>query len=370
MRKLVMVFTLFLVVAAIGVAQDTTPVVIPTWDDIEAGVWTNIPGPEGTICSNGTPYSFFARPASEPSDKLLIHFQGGGACWMQGNCDLTANPTYDPFVDESDDPTNGSGIFDFTNPANPFADYNMVLAPYCTGDVHVGDSQTTYEGGESEVTINHNGYDNAAAVLGWVFANVPTASDVFVTGCSAGAIPSPFYVWWVAENYGDARIVQLGDAAGAYRNVTGVLTDVMGSWGTFEVLGELYSDVSDADMTFEQFYIKMGNLFPEVQFAQYNAAYDQVQTGFVVLAGLGEPNLPQLLADNLADIKAGLEQDNFHSFTAGGSGHCVTVTPELYTIASNGVPLIDWVTALASGEPVDDVVCEDCTEPEVVGADE
>ncbi len=76
------------------------------------------------------------------------------------------------------------------------------------------------------------------------------------------------------------------------------------------------------------------------------------------------------MADNLADIKAGLQQDNFHSFTAGGSGHCVTVTPELYTIASNGVPLIDWVTALAKGEPVDDVVCEDCSEAEQVGADE
>lgn len=370
MRKIVAVLTLMLVVVAVGIAQDAEPVEIPAWDELEAGVWTNIPGPEGTICSNGTPYSFFARPASEPSDKLLIHFQGGGACWMHGNCDLTADPTYDPFVDESDDPTSGGGIFDFTNPANPFADYNMVVAPYCTADVHIGNSQTTYEGEDAEVTINHNGYNNAAAVLGWIFANIPTASDVFVTGCSAGAIPSPFYVWWVAENYGDARIVQLGDAAGGYRNVTGTLTEVMRSWGTFDILGEPFSDIAEEDMTFEQFYITMGNLFPEVQFAQYNAAYDQVQTGFVVLAGLGEPNLPQLLADNLADIKAGLEQDNFHSFTAGGSGHCVTVTPELYTIASNGVPLIDWVTALANGEPVDDVTCEDCTEAEFVEGSE
>ncbi|NOG50317.1 MAG: hypothetical protein HND48_13490 [Chloroflexi bacterium] len=86
--------------------------------------------------------------------------------------------------------------------------------------------------------------------------------------------------------------------------------------------------MSNEDMNFEQFYIVTGNLFPDIQFAQYNAAHDEVQVGFIMLAGLAEPDLPWLLADNLADIKAGLQQDNFHSFTAGGSGHCVTVTPE------------------------------------------
>jgi len=32
-----------------------------------------------------------------------------------------------------------------------------------------------------------------------------------------------------------------------------------------------------------------------------------------------------------------------------------------YTEEVNGQPLVDWVTRLIAGEPVDDVHCEECT---------
>lgn len=370
MRKFFPFILSLLLMAALAVsvgAQDEPPAVQPAWGDLEAGVWTNIPGGEGTVCSNGSDYSFFARPASEPSDKLLIHFQGGGACWMGSNCSLTANPTYDPFVDAGDDPTGGGGIGDVDNPENPFSDYNMIYAPYCTGDVHIGDSTTTYPVGDTEVTINHNGYNNAASVLAWTFANIATATDVFVTGCSAGSIPSPFYVLWVADNYPDARIFQLGDASGSYRNVTGALTDMLKSWGVFNILGSAFADIPEEEMDFEQFYTVMGNMFPEVQFAQYNAAFDRTQTGFIVLGGLGSPNTLELLQANLTDIRESLNQDNFHAFTAGGNTHCITVSPEMYTFAADGVRFVDWLAALEAGEPLEDVNCTgDCRTVEII----
>ena len=37
-----------------------------------------------------------------------------------------------------------TGIFNLDNPANPFADYTVVFAPYCSGDVHIGASDTVY----------------------------------------------------------------------------------------------------------------------------------------------------------------------------------------------------------------------------------
>lgn len=351
-------------------AQDAPPIVQPTWDELEAGVWTNIPGADGTICSNGTPYSFYARPASEPSDKLLIHFDGGGACWSGVNCSLDASPTYSPFVNEGDDPAGNLGIGDLDNPENPFRDYNMIFAPYCTGDVHLGNSLTTYPLGEGEVEIHHNGYVNATSVLEWTFDNITEAETVFVTGCSAGSLPSPFYVLWVAQNYPDARIVQLGDASGAYRNVTGLLTDIFRSWGTFDILGEPFADIPEADITFETLYTVMGNLFPDIQFAQYNAAYDRTQTGFIVLAGLGSPNTFDLLQQNLDDIRSALNQDNFHAFIAGGNSHCLTITPDMYRYAADGVRFVDWLTALANGEPVEDVTCTgDCRTVEIIEPD-
>ncbi len=370
MKKLLLVFlvVLFAAVAWGGIvaAQDDA---LPAFADLEAGAWTMIEPGGDTICSNGTPYAFFARPADEPSDKLLIHFQGGGACWFGENCDLQATPTYDPFVDESDDPTNYDGIFNFTNEENPFRDYNMVMVPYCTADVHIGNAVSTYavQSTGAEVTIYHNGFVNATTVLDWVFNNVQEPETVFVTGCSAGSIPSPFYTQFVAEAYPGARIEQLGDAAGAYRNpdLAGL---VFGTWGTESILPEDYAEagLEIGSMTFESFYMMSGSLYPEITFTQYNAAYDAVQTGFNMLGGLTDFDLLELLTANFADINA--EVDNFRSFTVGGDSHCITPTADFYTYGINGARFVDWVAALAAGDDVETMVCEDCSVAETVEA--
>lgn len=366
MKKFVLLLCLtLLALTVVGgvVAQEESP--LPAFADLEAGVWTNIATGGATICSNGTPYSFFARPADEPSNKLLIHFQGGGACWFGEICDLTVNPTYDPFVDESDDPTAVDGIFNFTNEENPFADYNMIMVPYCTGDVHIGNAVTTYtvESTGTEVTINHNGFTNATTVLEWVFGNIIEPETVFVTGCSAGSIPSPLYTQFVGEAYPEARIEQLGDAAGSYRNpaLAALLWD---AWGIGEALPESYEGITAENFTFESMYVVSATLFPEVSFSQYNAAFDGVQTGFNQLGGLTDFALKDLLDANFADINNAV--DNFDSFTVGGDTHCVTLSPEFYTFAAEGVRLVDWVAALAAGEEVDTVSCTECEEVEVI----
>ncbi len=369
LRLLPACFALLLVLTASVAAQDA----IPIWDDLQTGTWTQISPGGDTVCSNGTPFSYFVRPADEPSDDLLVHFQGGGACWFADSCDLTRSPTYDPFVDETDNPANSPvGIFDFENADNPFSDYNMVLVPYCTGDVHIGNAETTYETPASRsreagsVTIQHRGFVNASAVLDWTFENVPEPETVFVTGCSAGAIPSPFYTQFIAEAYPAARIEQLGDAAGGYRNPA--LTEaVFGSWGTENILSDLYAGIDINDLRFETFYSTVAAAFPDITMTQYNAAYDQVQTGFLLLGGLRGFELPDLLSANYADIEAG-DTDNFASFTVGGNSHCVTVTPDFYTYGVNGQRFVDWVADLAAGDTVETMICEGdaCEEVEII----
>jgi hypothetical protein len=349
-------------------AQDAS---LPAWADLAAGEWAMIPTGGDTLCSNGTPYSFFARPAAEPSDKLLIHFQGGGACWFGENCKLDRNPTYDPFVDESDNPASyNMGIFNFENEANPFSDYNMVMVPYCTGDVHVGATDQEYtvaadgDKPEETFTIYHRGAINAAEVLGWTFENVAEPETVFVTGCSAGSIPSPLYTQAVAEAYPAARIEQLGDAAGAYRNQP-LASTVFEQWGTLDILPEAYAEYTLETLNFEAFYIESAAAFPEITFTQYNAAYDGVQSGFLMLGGLMEFELPELLEQNYADIQAA-DADNFFSFTVGGDSHCVTVLDDFYTYGVGETAFVDWVAALAVGDEMSDVACTDCEEVELL----
>jgi hypothetical protein len=363
-RSFIAAFCLLLTLSltASVLAQDA----LPGWSDLPAGEWTQISPGGDTICSNGTPYSFFARPADEPSDDLLVHFQGGGACWTGNNCDLFSSPTYDPFVDESDNPAASPvGIFDFENEENPFTDYNMVMVPYCTGDVHIGNTTTTYPVGESgETIIQHRGYTNATAVLDWTFENVQNPDTVFVTGCSAGSIPSPFYTQFVAEAYPNARIEQLGDASGGYRNQR-LASTVFDVWGTMDILPENYADMTLDTMNFEQFYTHSATMFPDITFTQYNSAGDNVQETFLLLGGLIYFDLKQKLMANFADIEAGAS-DNFFSFTTGGNDHCVTVTPQFYRYGANGQRFVDWVAAVAAGEDVETVTCEDCAEVELI----
>ena len=57
------------------------------------------------------------------------------------------------------------------------------------------------------------------AVLDWTYANVSEPEQIFVTGSSAGAIPSPFYAALIADHYTEATVTQLGDGAGGYRRM-------------------------------------------------------------------------------------------------------------------------------------------------------
>ena len=100
--------------------------------------WRMIDGGDETGCAFGTPYSFFYRPGADPT-RLLIYFQGGGACWSWVSC----SGMFDTSVERSE-LAELRGIFDFANPENPFRDYSTLFVPYCTGDVHVGTVERTY----------------------------------------------------------------------------------------------------------------------------------------------------------------------------------------------------------------------------------
>ncbi len=342
------------------------PEALPSLDELGDG-WNMLSPGGDTICSNGTEFSFFVRPGN--LEKLLLYFQGGGACWFGEICDLTANPTYDPFVDETDNPAeNPIGIFDLENPENPFADYSMVFVPYCTGDVHLGNKVVTYEVGATddveahEVTIFHNGYVNATTVLDWTFDNFEAPETVFVTGSSAGAMPSPFYAASVAEQYPDAHIAQLGDAAGGYRS--SALGPIMQNWGTMDILPEVpeYGDVSGDNLTFETFYIASASRYPEITFAQYNAYADETQLFFLSLVGVTDTPLIGMLEANFADINGAVE--NFRTYTAGGVLHGILGGPEFYTYQVDGLRFRDWVAGLAAGEEIENVMCTDCENAE------
>ncbi len=339
-------------------AEPVAATLSPGWNEFSPG--------GDTTCSDGSDYKFFARPGDP--EKLLVYLQGGGGCWSRETCDENISPSYNIRIGDFH-PKFYNGIFDFDNPGNPFADYSVVFAPYCTGDVHIGASDTIYdpvdETGEP-LTIHHQGFANAQAVLDFARDEFPAPAEVFVTGSSAGAIPSPYYAVKIAETYPDARVTQLGDGAGGYRQ-DGDGARPQDQWGTLAVMKQhpAWAEETAESFNYERIYIGAARHLPDVQFAEYDTAEDSVQKRFLALSGSSTTALIDNLVANHADIRS--EADNFAGYIAGGDLHTVLGRPDFYTYTVGNRSVRDWVADLASGRPVSDVRCDDCRLPEFTG---
>ncbi|MDK1025146.1 MAG: pectin acetylesterase-family hydrolase [Gammaproteobacteria bacterium] len=369
--KTITAFTLMLLLAACGVvgsrpqSQQQPPEPEGLLGGLASG-WNEFrPGGE-TRCSDGTEYKFYVRPGD--ANKLLFYLQGGGACWTRQTCDPALQPSYNINL-KNFDPTRYRGIFEFDNPANPFKDHTLVFAPYCTGDVHIGALDAVYEPVTEDgelLTIYHRGFANVQAVLDWTYDKIRNPAKIFVTGSSAGAIPSPYYAAVLAEHYTNSRVTQLGDAAGGYRrdNRDSRPSD---RWGTFNEINKQpgFEDLTQEAFNYEKLYIHAAKKYPGITFAEYDAAEDRVQRRFLAIGGQTDVKLLDYLKANQADISA--EVSNFKSYIAGGDSHTVLARPEFYTFESNGTSVRDWVAQLAETSTVANVVCSDCRLPDYVG---
>ncbi len=370
MKKLFVFLVCTLFFSSVALAQDAPE--LPTLDDLEPGVWNQIVPGEDSICMYDTEYSFFVRPAEVPSDKLMIYFQGGGACWDGFSCGAIGQ--FASVYEVNDDHMNAvtEGMFDFANEANPVSDYNVVFAPYCTGDVHTGDSVVTFDVPSEalgvdfdEITVRFNGYNNSMAVLNWTFENFAAPEEVFVTGCSAGGYGATVNAPFVMQHYNDVRVVHLADAA------TGVTPQAWEGYTTWNTLGNLPEFVPDlAAATIDTYNnnlttIAAAMIFPDNTFAQYNTFLDSVQISFYgLLTGrmVDESNFISIatewstaLVGNLTEIETTV--DNFSSYTAGGLLHCINERPEFYTYTVEDVTVNDWVADLLQ-HATDDYTCD------------
>ncbi len=99
---------------------------------------------------------------------------------------------------------------------------------------------------------------------------------------------------------------------------------------------------------------------PEIVFARHDYAYDEQQQRWYPIAGIPATDLLSLIDANETQIEAA--GVNLLSYIAPGDEHTTLSDGTFYTEEVNGQPLVDWVTRLVEGEPVDDVHCTDCTD--------
>lgn len=346
---------------------EPNPDVSPTFPDLEPNTWNELDGGGESICANGSDYRFFAHEGT--LNKLVIDFQGGGACWNGEGC---ASPYSKPrpelgfglYLDRLVvDQERAEGIYERNNPENPLKDWYHVFIPYCTGDLHIGDITQTYTNPftDEAYSVEHRGAVNTRAVLEWTFANFSAPESIFVTGCSAGAYGAAYWTDTVRKNYPDATLYQLGDCG------AGVISDALSaqlaeSWNAAATLPDT---TFDADAVANAYVTTLKDN-TKLKMAQYNTAFDGTQIFFYAY---GENKLPISLetatewADKLSASIDYIEQSSaeFYAFTSSyddnndlsdGTQHCAIVHDDFYTVEQNGVRFRDWLDDYVNGREV------------------
>jgi len=331
--------------AFLALALASTGASAQEWETVVPG------GP--TVCSDGSPWRFFVH-RGDPA-KLLIEFEGGGACWSGATCSADVynkTVTSDPEVARQTGQL--QGIYDRSNPANPLKDFTHVYIPYCTGDLHWGNAAASYLSPEGKpFVIQHKGAANAATALNWAADNVPAPAQLVVAGCSAGGYGAALWSAKIAQAWPGARMVELADSAAGvvpegFFGATLTSWNVADAWPSF--IPALAVD--PMTLTLPRLYTAVAGFYPTASFSQFNTRTDAVQIFFYALSK-GSISATDAL-DWSAKMVANVEQisganPNFRAYLAPGTEHCIINRPSFYTQAVGGRKFSDWVTTLLSG---------------------
>eukprot|EP00122_Pirum_gemmata_P019973 Pgem_evm1s18683 len=176
------------------------------------------------INGNKVPYQFTVNKGSgDDALKVLLYFQGGGADWNEVMNDPheiynmaavaakkagKSNPLPEAMnINTSTtyiNPPALVGVYDKTNPKNPFKDWTHITVTYCSGDAHVGnytldplDNPNFPRRNVSLVQKRYrHGYSNTMSVINWIQDNIQKPELLTIMGCSAGSLGAQI---WTAK---------------------------------------------------------------------------------------------------------------------------------------------------------------------------
>jgi hypothetical protein len=183
----------------------------------------------GTMCGNGSQFRFYVYD-NPSSNNLLVSFEGGGACWDYDTCSGragllgAAHPNGIPagYINEFQ-PKYVSPLINGADPGIPGRakkniatnGFDMVYVPYCTGDVHIGNSVVTYTdptGQNPPLTFRHAGYTNTTKIADYLRTRFPSINKLVITGFSAGGVASSAAYYKVRRTLLPTRGYMLNDS--------------------------------------------------------------------------------------------------------------------------------------------------------------
>ena len=211
----------------------------------------------------------------------MIEVMGGGACWDSDTCQKQQDMLY---VDESLDDALGKSCQELqygmqsegaqtnmlcgmqlgsdrseSDAYVDFTEYNAIIVPYCTQDVHLGSKTMTYyennnynnndddanddQNNGNSMEVHHKGGNNLHAVMRWIFRNFPDLRHAAVTGCSAGGTAVPIVQQLLHKHYNHfgnraTQITTLADSP-VYLTPKYFLENALGNWDPSPILSSV-----------------------------------------------------------------------------------------------------------------------------------
>lgn len=288
------------------------------------------------------------------ADKILFYFQGGGACWDQNSLDNSGYGVKNTYCRTDAIPWPVYGVFDVSDPRNPYRDYTIINVLYCSGDNHAGNAVRNFTDANGYPAVQ-KGSINVESVLTWLQMQqsigdlASTLENLVVMGCSAGSLASQL---WGNE------IVKRLDFP---KRAAIVLDSYIGLFPP-EVEGELVYSYGMCDLSFLSEYVRA--LCNSKQANTTLMTYDAMQSA---------PNVPYLFLHSRTDrvqikyfnylvdaygtsqkidetsfvqsansiLEKYNELPNFLVYYVDSSQHCFTPTPFMFFADTNGIASYD-----------------------------
>ncbi len=316
--------------------------------------WVALPG---AVCSDGSPTGIGVEPGPGPNPDVLVFLNGGGACWDALTCFTLRTATPGPFgasqLQAGVATLRAGSLFDRTAPGNPYADFTFVFVPYCTGDVHAGNTVRTYPGTYPGAprAWHHKGAANLTAAFDWLATGIPDPARVVVAGASAGGFGSLHAFDLAKRTWSSAKGYLVDDSGPPLAEIPQTTIDLWyREWSMGDVVTPLCGAACQQDLSLT--LDALSARYPDDRLALLSSTQDETIRFFFgtsTPAGIA-PMEAAVFEDGVRALAGKMETlGNAHAFLVPGSGHTMLGSPGEF--ASGGVGLFEWLRRQVEDDP-------------------
>jgi hypothetical protein len=327
-------------------------------------VWVEFPK---TKCRDGSPAGISVN-LNPKSDKVVFYLEGGGGCYSADTCQALISPANIPVGSRN---PGAGGIFNRSNQDNPVRDWNYVYAPYCTGDVFLGDNDEGQIDGV-QGTQHFMGRPNLEAFFQRVVPTFANAKQVMWTGISAGGFGAAWSSEYAQWAFGSIPLTVIDDSGPPVSNkfVPQCLLDLQSKAWRLDrtTLVDCGADCTQGGDTQAETIVHFSKAVPPPTIALIETDQDLVIRGFFGVGVDGGKNdckgaldiiNPHMSADlfqtALRDYRDRVKgYPTFGTFFVENSTQHTWLRDDSFygnAAQSHGTRMVDWVRGVLAGKP-------------------